>query len=146
MERRTLGIIVTTIVVFVGVVFIWAFSGERTLSGNLTEITDPATLQNTIQVSRVGIATGENFYGHRVRAISGSIRNVSDKPIRLVELKMVFMDYEGKSVQENVEKAFDVNQKPLIPGTEYRFEINFENLPRTWNHRIPQIQAAKVSY
>jgi hypothetical protein len=146
MERRTVGIIASTIVVFVSVIFLWAFSGERTASANLTEITDQSALRSTVQVSRVGIATGENYFGHKVRQISGTLKNLSDKPVRMVELKMVFMDYEGKSVQENVEKGYEVTQKPLQPGADYRFEINFENLPKTWNHRIPQIQVVKVAY
>jgi hypothetical protein len=146
MERRTLAIIGTTIAVFVGVILVWAFSGDNTLSASLTEVTDSATIENHVQVSRVGIATGENYIGHKIRVIGGLLTNSSDKAVRMVELKMVFLDYDGKPIQESNERAFDISQKPLLPGGKYRFEVNFENLPRTWNHRIPNIEVVKIAY
>ena len=82
----------------------------------------------------------------KIRVIGGTLRNVSDKPLRLVEVKMIFMDFDGKPVQESVEQAYEVNYKPLAPGADHRFEINFENLPRNWNHRIPTVEAVRVAY
>jgi hypothetical protein len=145
-ERRTAVIIGLTVVVVVSLVLTWAFSGGRTVSADLTEITDPAIIKSHLEISRVGIATGENFFGHKIRAISGTLRNNSDKAMRLVESKVTFFDYNGKSIQESVEKVYGVAQKPLVPGTDYRFEINFENLPNTWNHRVPTFEIVKIAY
>src|SRR5262245_11331977 len=119
-ERRTAVIIGLTVIVFVGIVLIWAFSGSRSVSADLTEITDPTLIQNHLEVSRLGIATGENFFGHKIRVISGTLTNNSDKPVWLVESKVVFMDYNGKPIQESVEKIYGVSQKPLGSGTSYR--------------------------
>lgn len=145
-ERRTAVIIGLTVVVVVGLVLTWAFSGGRTVSADLTEITDPAVIKSHLEISRVGIATGENFFGHKIRAIGGTLTNNSDKPVRLVESKVTFFDYNGKSIQESVEKVYGIAQKPLVPGTGYRFEINFENLPNTWNHRVPTFEIVKIAY
>jgi hypothetical protein len=145
-DRRTAVIIGLTVVVVVGLVLTWAFSGGRTVSADLKEITDPAVIKSHLEISRVGIATGENFFGHKIRAISGTLTNNSDKPVRFVESKVTFFDYNGKSVQETVEKVYGTAQKPLVPGNAYRFEINFENLPNTWNHRVPTFEIVKIAY
>ena len=144
--RRAGAIIGTTVAIFVGLILLWVFTGDQTHSDSLTEITDPSTIQNQVSVSRIGIATGENYIGHKIRVIGGNITNNSERPLRLVDLKLVFLDYEGKPLQEHVERAIDVPQKPVVPGGTYRFEINFENLPRTWNYRIPTVEIIKVGF
>ncbi len=146
-ERRTAVIIGVTISVFVGLLLVWAFaSGDRSTAANLIEITDKTTLDSHVQISRVGIATGENYVGHRIRVIQATITNTLDKPLRLVEVNMVFTDYDGKPIQQSVQKVFEATQRPLAPGSQYRFEVNFENLPRTWNYHVPNIEVVKVAY
>ncbi len=145
-ERRTVITIGVTISLALALLLIWAFSADDLASGSLTEVTDRIELARQVQISGIGIATGENFVGHRVRVIHATIKNTSDKPLRLVDVKMVFSDYDGKSIQESVQKAFEPKQKPLVPGSQYRFEINFENLPKTWNYHVPSIEVVKIGY
>jgi hypothetical protein len=35
---------------------------------------------------------------------------------------------------------------PLNPGGQFRFEVNFENLPRTWNYHVPITKIVRVGY
>src|SRR4051812_25441496 len=112
--RRSAVIIAITTIVFVGVILLWAFApGDRTVSANLSETTDKAAIEKQVELSRVGIETSENYVGHHIRIIHGTLKNVSAKPLRLVEVKMIFQDYDGKPIQETVEKAHEVTQKPL---------------------------------
>jgi len=145
-ERRHLIIGVTT-VLFVGLILGWALSNrEGALSSSLVQVTDKSEIGKHVEVSNVGILTGENYVGHKIRVITGNIKNISDKPLRQVDMKMVFMDYDGKPIQESVEHGHEVSQKPLAPGSQRRFEVNFENLPRGWNYHIPNIEVVKISY
>lgn len=149
-ERRAAIIIGLSIVAVVGLILAWALSpagpDQATQSGSQTEVTDTAAIQNSVQLSRLGIFTSENYVGHKIRLITGVLKNVADKPIRMIEVKMVFTDFEGRPVHEYVGKAFESTQRPLNAGSEYRFEINFENLPRTWNYRLPITEISKIVY
>jgi hypothetical protein len=146
-ERRSVIIIGTTTTVFVGLILIWAFAQKlQSPSAILNEVTDKAVIEKQLELSHVGIETSENYFGNHIRIIHGTIRNLADKPLRLVEMKMVFHDFDGKSVQETVHRAFNPTQKPLTPGTTYRFQVNFENLPKTWNYHIPDIEVVRVAY
>lgn len=148
-ERRSAIIISATVIVVVGLVLILAFgylSEDQAASAPLTEITDNATIQNHVQVSRLGIATSENYVGQRIRVIGANLKNTSDKPLRIIDVKMVFTDYDGKPVHEYSERVLRQNQKPLAPGEEFRFEIRQENLPRTWNYRVPITEVTKIGY
>jgi hypothetical protein len=146
-ERRSVIIIGTTTTVFVGLILIWAFVQRlQAPSSVLSEITDKATIEKQLELSHVGIETSENYVGNHIRIIHGTIKNLADKPLRMVEVKMVFHDFDGKSVQETVQKTFNPTQKPLNPGTSYRFQVNFENLPKSWNYHVPDIEIVRVAY
>jgi hypothetical protein len=140
-------IIGITAVVFVGIILVWAFSpSNRTVSANLTELTDKAALKTYTELSHVSIATGENYYGNRIRVISAVVKNTSDRSLRRVDVKMTFTDFDGNAIQETVQRAYDNVRKPLEPGTQHRFEVNFENLPKNWNYRIPVVEVVKIGY
>jgi hypothetical protein len=145
-ERRTLIIAVTTVIA-VGLVVSWTvLTQDRTRPSNLTEITDKTEIGRQVELVNVGILTGENYVGHKIRVITGFIKNNSDKPLRLVDMEMSFLDLDGKPVQQSVERGHGLVQKPIPPGTQHRFEVNFENLPRTWNYRKPDIQVVKIGF
>lgn len=146
-ERRWPVIIGTAIIAFVAIALVWAFApSPRAASANLTEITDKQALQSGTELSHISIATGENYFGNKIRVISGEVKNMSDKPLRRIDVKMTFIDYNGQPIQETVEHAYDNVRKPLEPGTQHRFEVNFENLPKGWNYRIPDVEVVKVGY
>src|SRR5690242_3360644 len=85
-------------------------------SATLTDITDKSALANKTELAHISIATGENYIGNRIRVISGVVKNTSDKSLRLVEVKMTFTDFDGKPIQESVQRAYENLRKPLDPG------------------------------
>jgi hypothetical protein len=150
-ERRAVVLIGGAIALCVGLAFLWILApsaqNTRTLSrAGLNDITDTAQIQKHVELSRISIATSENYVGHRIRLISGVLKNISDKPLRAIDVKLVFTDFDEKPIQENLHEAFEVSRRPLEPGEQFRFEVGFENLPRTWNYRVPLVDVVRVSY
>ena len=148
-ERRTVIIVVVSIIVVVGLLLLWAFSPsaeDKVAAAPLTEISDTAAVQNYLQLSHLSIATSENFARQKIYVISGNLKNVSDKPVRMVEVKMAFTDFDGKPILDYSQRVLDRNQKPLAPGTQFRFEARQENLPRGWNYRVPITEVSKIGY
>lgn len=148
MGRSTI-VFAIIILVVVGLVVLWALgpSGqEQVAAAPLAEVTDTGVIQNHVQISHLNIATSENFVGQKIRVIGLTLKNISDKPIRMIELKMTFTDYDGKSVKDYTQKVLEPNQKALMPGLEFRPEVRLENLPRTWNYRVPVTEITKIGY
>ena len=148
-ENRTTGIIIASILLIVGLVGGWAFisSGQQEkATAPMTEITDTATIQSSVQLSHLSIATSENFARQRIYVISAYLKNVATKPLRTAEVKMSFTDFDGKAIHDYSEKILDTNDKPVPPGVEFRFEVRQENLPRGWNYRVPVTEITKVGY
>ena len=149
MERRSILIIGGTVLVVLAVFAGWSFGPgrSRTEALKLTEITDPETIRSTVELTHLSISTSDTFAGNiRIRNITGVLRNVSNTPIRRIDLKMTFTDYDGKTIQESTHTAFSPRKQPLDPGTQSGFEINFENLPKSWNYHVPVTQIVSVAY
>ena len=149
MERRSILIIGGTVLVGLAIFIAWALGPgrDRYEPPQLTEITDPATIRSTVELTHLSILTSDTFAGNiRIRNITGILKNVSNTPIRKIDLKMTFTDYDGKTIQESTHTAFSPRKQPLDPGTQFRFEVNFENLPKTWNYHVPNTQIVSVAY
>jgi hypothetical protein len=148
-ENRSAILIGVAIVILVGIFLLWAFipsAEDRASTVPLKEVSDAALVQNALQLTHLSIATSENFARQKIYVISGYLKNVSDKPVRMVELKMDFTGFDGKTILDYRPKVLDRNQKPLPPGVEFRFEVRQENLPLGWNYRVPITEIAKIGY
>jgi hypothetical protein len=147
-EHRSIIIIAGSIVLIIGLMVGWALisSGQQEKTALQTEVSDAAVIQNSAPLSHLSIATSENFARQRIYVISGYLKNVSDKPLRMAEVKMTFTDFDGKSIHEYSQKVLSPNQKPVAPGDEFRFEVRQENLPRGWNYRVPITEITKLGY
>lgn len=127
----------------------WAFfssSQGEAPDASITEITDRADIQNSTALSHLSIATSENFARQKIYVISAYLKNVSGKPLRMAEVKMVFTDFDGKPIHEYTQQVLRPKQKPLPPGQDMRFEVRQENLPRGWNYRVPVTEITKLGY
>jgi methyl coenzyme M reductase subunit C len=136
------------IVIAAGVFTVWSLAPAeepKTLPG-LTEVTDPAEIQKMVELHNLFIVSSSNYLGHFVYTVKATLKNVSTMPIRLVDVKWTFVDRQKNVIKEERHTAFDPKQPPLEPGTEYQFEIPFENPPRQWNYIVPANVIVRVAY
>jgi FtsZ-interacting cell division protein ZipA len=147
--NRGVGIIVGGVVLVAILVAGWAFVSfgqQEVPSTPIAEVSDGSTIQSSAQLSHLSIATSENFARQKIYVISAYLKNISDKPLRMAEVKMTFEDFDGKTIREYSQKVLEKNQKPVQPGTDFRFEVRQENLPRGWNYRVPMTEITKLGY
>jgi methyl coenzyme M reductase subunit C len=136
------------IVAAAGLLVVWGVGSGTppSLPPGLTEVVDPAELAQVVERTRLEIFTSTNYLNQKIYSVRATLKNVSEKPIRLIDVKMTFVDYEKKVIKEEVRTAFDLKQRPLEPGTEYRAELTFENPPKNWNYFVPNTEVVKVAY
>lgn len=149
MDRRLPFITGGVVVLVLALFLVWSFRPGRSSNeaADLTEITDASTIQHAVQLTHLSIATSDTFAGTiRIRNITGLLTNISDKSVRKIDLTMTFTDYDGKTIQESTHTVFASRRMPLNPGGQFRFEVNFENLPRTWNYHVPITKIVRVGY
>jgi hypothetical protein len=136
------------IVAVIGVVLAWSLAPRAThhVPPGLTEVSEPAEIPKLMELSPPKILTSTNYLGHRIYTVRATLRNISNSPIRLVDVKLTFWDSQKQKIKEETHPAFEVKQSPLEPGTEYTFEIPFENPPRNWNYRVPDTEIVRIGY
>jgi hypothetical protein len=136
------------IVAAAGLLVVWGGgpSAVPSVPAGLTEVVEPTELAQIVERTRLEIFTSTNYLNQKVYLVSATFRNISTKPIRLIDVKMTFVDYEKNVIKEEVRTAFELKQRPLEPGTEYRAELAFENPPKSWNYRVPETNVVKVAY
>ena len=136
------------VVAAIALVFVWGLRPDATPStpAGLREITEPSELQGVVQLSHLGILTSTNYIGQKVYIVRATLKNVSGRPLRLIDVKLTFFDYNKKTIHEETRTAFSLKQKPLEPSTEYRAEIAFENPPKSWNYFVPDTKIVKAIY
>jgi hypothetical protein len=147
-KRPVTIVIGLAIVAVVGVVLAWTLAPRATphVLPGLTEVTDSGELKKMMELSSPQIKTSSNYLGHRIYTVWATLRNISNSPIRLVDVKLTYRDAQKQVIQQETHPAFDPKQSPLEPGTEYRFEIPFENPPRTWNYHVPDTEIVRIGY
>jgi hypothetical protein len=135
-------------VIVLGILAVWGLAPGDVpdVPPGLTEVKDPAELEKMIEISRIGILTSTNYLGHRVYTVRGTLKNIAAMPIRLVAVTMTFRDYDKKAIHAEERPAFEPKQRPLEPGTEYRFEIAFEDPPSKWNYHVPDTHVVRIAY
>jgi len=148
-EHRSRIFITASVLLIAGLAAGWGFISSRKEDAAFApvgEISSVSAIQDNVELTHVSIATAENFAKQKIYVISASLKNVSAKPLRMAEVKMVFTDFDGKPIHEYSRKILERNQKPLLSGEQFRFEVRQENMPRGWNYRIPITEITKVGY
>jgi hypothetical protein len=127
-ERRSILIVGGAVLVGLAVFVAWSLGPgrNRNESSRLTEITDPETIRKSVELTHLSIMTSDTFAGNiRIRNITGRLKNISPTPIRKIDLKMTFTDYDGKTIQESTHTAFSPRKQPLDPGTQFQLRDQF---------------------
>ncbi len=79
------------------------------------------------------IEMGLNFAGNRIVSLSGVIRNQGEKTLDVVEIKVVFFNYD-QPVQETVRVPIRPGPytPPIPPLTDRAFGFYIEKIPEGW--------------
>ena len=88
----------------------------------------------TIDPESQKIQLAQNMAGARIVTFSGIIKNNGEKPLDVVEVKLVLFNYE-KPVWETVRAPVRPNSREslVMPLEERPFSLYVETLPEAWN-------------
>jgi len=117
----------------------------------------PSPYIASLKLSDFKMSAAENFVGHTVSYIDGSITNASDKTVTRVVVKVVFQDSMGQLAQRE-EMALqvirtngaylepvDLGVSPLAPGQSQPFRLTFDSISAQWNRNYPEIRVTDVT-
>lgn len=111
----------------------------------------------SLKFSDFKMSAAENFVGHTVSYIDGTITNTGDKIVTHVVVEVTFQDSMGQlAQQEEVPlqvvrtngaylEPVDVSVSPLATGQAQPFRLTFDSISAQWNRNYPEIRVTDVT-
>jgi hypothetical protein len=88
----------------------------------------------------------ESYLHQQVVEITGNITNTGNRVLDTVQIVCVFYDPYGQVILR--ERVAIVSRKmgKLAPGESKPFRLAFDNVPQSWNQRMPQMVIAAIDF
>jgi hypothetical protein len=112
---------------------------------------------SSLKFSDFKMSAAENFIGHTVSYIDGTITNTGDKTVTHAVVEVVFQDSMGQLAQREelplqvirtngaYPEPVDLAVSPLAPGQTQPFRLTFDSISAQWNRQYPEIRATDVA-
>ena len=102
--------------------------------------------KSKIEVSKVGLAKGENYLGSDVFYVEGSLKNMGNRVVQRVEIMFLFKDSLKQVVLKESRKALEYKGgRGLEADKSTRFQVAFDHLPKEWNYVLPDLEVSQVT-
>ena len=98
-----------------------------------------------LDLADVDMAAMDNSLGQTLVEITGTIRNIGDKPVRSIRLNCVFFDVYGVELHRVLSTIVRSSQG-LEPGQEVPFRLPFDDIPDGWNQVLPSLYIAEIVF
>jgi hypothetical protein len=121
------------------------------------KVAPPSPYISQLKLSDSKMSAAENFIGHTVSYIDGTITNGGDKTVSRVIVEVNFMDSMNQLAQREelplrvvrtngaYNEPVDLNVAPLGPGQSAPFRLTFDSISQQWSHQYPQIRITDVT-
>jgi hypothetical protein len=117
----------------------------------------PPPYAANLKFSDLKMSAADNFIGHTVSYVDGTVTNSGDKTVTHVLLEVVFKDDMGQLAQREetplqvlkttgpYPDAVDLSAAPLAPGQSQPFRLTFDSISAQWNRAYPEMRVLDVT-
>ena len=99
-----------------------------------------------LQLADVDMQAAENYLNQTTTTITGKITNAGPRTLRLVEINCVFKDQIGQTVLRERVAIIGRKTGPVATGQTRPFELNFDNIPVSWNQVLPDLVISQIIF
>ncbi len=122
------------------------WKGRSDLPVEQVVLTDEARgYLTSLDLSDVEMGATDNALGQTLVEITGTIRNIGDRPVRSIRLNCVFFDVYGIELHR-VLSTIVRSSEGLEPGGEQAFRLPFDDIPDGWNQVLPSLYVAEIVF
>lgn len=92
-----------------------------------------------IKLENLNLSGFENMLHQQVTYLNGDISNTGSRTIEAVEVTVEFYDQNDKVALRDTRRIIGNGTRPLESGETRDFQLGFEAIPNSWNHKFPAI-------
>lgn len=99
-----------------------------------------------LRLSAVDMKATDTFVSQTLTEIVGNITNAGERTVNNVEVYCSFYDPYGQLVLRERVAIVKPAGGGLKPGGSRSFRLPFDNIPASWNNRLPQLVIAHIDF
>jgi hypothetical protein len=107
---------------------------------------DARAYARNLKLMNVEMKAHESYLKQSVVEIVGNIQNVGDRIVKTVEINCVFYDSYGQVVLRERVPIVSPKIGAVAPEQIKPFRLPFDNVPESWNQRMPQLVMAAIEF
>lgn len=127
-------------------VFFWYRQRQHTSPVVPILTKEAAAYLPNLQLADVDMQAAENYLNQTTTTITGKITNAGPRTLRLVEINCVFKDQIGQTVLRERVAIIGRKTGPVATGQTRPFELNFDNIPVSWNQVLPDLVISQIQF
>jgi hypothetical protein len=99
-----------------------------------------------LKLDNVNMKATKDYFGQMVVEIQGTIANAGDRTLDSVEIYCVFLDPYGQMALRQRLPIVSPAMGGLKPGESKPFRLPFDQLPDSWDQKMPRMVIASVKF
>jgi hypothetical protein len=99
-----------------------------------------------LPLSDVSMEAAEAELKMSVTTIKGRIKNNGPRTVSSILVTCVFRDPYNQVIKREIVTLAGGRTGPLPPQSIKTFEVNFDNIPETWNQTMPDLVIAEIKF
>ncbi len=92
-----------------------------------------------IKIADLQMSRAANMLNQEVTYLVGKVQNTGKRKARQIEVTVEYRDLINQLVLREKQSLL-ARSAPLVPGEQREFQLNFENVPNSWNRQYPAIR------
>jgi len=131
-------------VLFVGGLLAWYISRPAPSANSLPPLAPEAKAYvHNLKLSEVTMQATESYVKQMVTEIEGKITNDGDRTVKQADLYCIFYNsYNEVILRERV----PIVTGALKAGDTRTFRLPFDDIPQSWNNKMPQLVIARIEF
>jgi len=99
-----------------------------------------------LPLSDVGMEASDATVNISITTIKGKITNTGTRTVASILVTCVFHDVNGNVIKREMVTLAGQRTGPLAPQSIKSFEVNFDDIPDTWNQTMPDLVIAEIKF
>ncbi len=108
--------------------------------------TEAKTYLDQLALSDVGMEAADATLKMSLVTIKGKVTNKGSRVVSSILVTCVFRDVNGQVIKRERVPLAGQRTGPLAPGAIAGFQVNFDNIPETWNQTLPDLVIAEIKF
>jgi hypothetical protein len=144
-SKYTYAYILAIVAVLGGGLF-WYLQRPAAMPGPAPLTAEAKAYVHNLRLSDVQMKATESYVKQTITEIQGNITNAGDRTVDAVEIYCSFYDPYGQLVLRERVPIVKPGGGGLKPGAARSFRLPFDDIPASWNNRMPQLVIAHIAF